>query len=226
MKRKLIPFLVAILVVATLCVAYLPAVSKAAEAKIFVAEASTEAADVVSAWNSGEYDYVQLAADKEIVLNGEQLKVDLAGYDLTVTGKGKVYAFDSANDAYDHTKCGTLITKGVTCAPTFTAPNGNYYIALGDGRYTLHRLEMKLTSISLRMSTAGVYYNATFSADRLIRESVDAYGVAVSLEDMPGKNFREEDLYTAVSGVEMVNGAIVNSGIVENIVTTSANDKQ
>ena len=224
MKRKLIPILVALLVVATVFAICLPAVSKAAEENVYVADDSVASEDIVAAWDSGEYDYIQLAADKEIVLDGQKMVVDLAGYDLTATGKGKLYAFDTANDTYDHTQCGTLTCKGVTCAATYTAPNGNYYVALGEGRYTFHRLEMKLTSVSLRMSVAGVYYNATFSADRLIRESVDSYGVAVSVVDMPDENFRTDDLYTQIAGEEMVNGAVVNSGIIENILKTDAED--
>lgn len=224
MKRKLIPILVALLVVATVFAICLPAVSKAAEEKVYTADDSVASEDIVAAWDSGEYDYIQLAADTEIVLDGQKMVVDLAGYDLTASGKGKLYAFDTANDTYDHTQCGTLTCKGVTCAAAYTAPNGNYYVALGEGRYTFHRLEMKLTSVSLRMSVAGVYYNATFSADRLIRESVDSYGVAVSVVDMPDENFRTDDLYTQIAGEEMVNGAVVNSGIIENILKTDAED--
>ena len=41
---------------------------------------------------------------------------------------------------------------------------------------------------------------------------------------MPDKNFRTDDLYTVVSGKEMVNGAIVNSGMVENILKAGASD--
>lgn len=224
MKRKLIPILVALLVVATVFAICLPTVSKAAEESVYVVDDTVASEDIVAAWDSGEYDYIQLAADTEIVLEGQKIVVDLAGYDLTATGSGKLYAFDTANDTYDHTLCGTLTCKGVTCASAYTAPNGNYYVALGEGRYTFHRLDMKLTSVSLRMSVAGIYYNATFSADRLIRESVDSYGVAVSLLDMPDENFRTDDLYTQIAGEEMINGAVVNSGIIENILKTDAED--
>ena len=43
-------------------------------------------------------NYTKLTADTEITLNGEDLIVDLAGYNLTVKGMGKVYGFDTANE--------------------------------------------------------------------------------------------------------------------------------
>ena len=55
-----------------------------------------------------EVAYTTLTANQELALKGDTLWVDLAGYDLTLTGSGTVYAFDSANDTYDAQKCGKI----------------------------------------------------------------------------------------------------------------------
>lgn len=199
----------------------IPAISNATEEKQpYVVSGTAE--DALTAWETGSYSYIKLQEGMELALGNQTLVVDLAGNDLTVTGNGKIYAFDSANDTYDHTLCGTLILgEGVTCAADYSAPNGNRYIALTSGSSsTFHRLDMKLTSVVLRVSCAGVYYKAMFTCDRLLTQYVDSYGVAVSTVNMPGKDFvtSGEDLYTVIDGGDFVSGAVVNSGIVADIL--------
>lgn len=76
----------------------------------------------------------------------------------------------SANDTYDHIACGVLTAaQGVQLESLVDAPNGNRYIALIEGQYTtVHRLDMKLTSVVLRMSNAGIYYKAVYTCGCLM----------------------------------------------------------
>ena len=45
-----------------------------------------------------EVAYTTLTANQELALKGDTLWVDLAGYDLTVSGTGNIRAFDTANE--------------------------------------------------------------------------------------------------------------------------------
>ena len=229
MNKKWLPILICTLVVFALVLCQFVAPASAAEEIVpFVTDSTTTAEDVLTAWNSGSYSYVKLGADLELALTEGKIVVDLAGKNLTVSGAGEVKAFDSANDTYDHTLCGTLtVNDDVVYSGDYVAPNGNRYIAHTDGnRSTIHRLDMKITSVSLRMSTAGVYYKAVFACDRFMQEKVDSYGVAVSTKKMPDANFdaAEDVLYTVNDADAFVNGATVNSGIINNILDI-ASDK-
>ena len=166
-------------------------------------------------------DYTTLTEDTEITLNGETLVVDLAGYDLTLKGTGTVYGFDTANDTFDHLSCGILTADaGVTINSVYEAPNGGRYVALSEGRYaTFHRLDMEIKTVSLRMSNAGLYYKAFYQCDRQVAEKVTAYGVAVSLEDVPGADFKttDGDAYTVCTD-KFVSGATATSSSVVDIM--------
>ena len=212
-----------------LCVAvwFITAPAEAAvELTPYVTTGETTADAVMQAWATGQYSHVQLGADLALTVeSSDNLIVDLAGHDLTVSGSGKVSAFDTANDTFDHTVCGTLTCEsGVTCKPTFTAPtdNGYFYIAYGsNGRYTFHRMDMTITNVVFRPTSAGVYYKAYFACDRLIEESVLYYGVVARGDGtVPGKNFKTGGAYTQNTG--LISGTTVNSGIIENILQESA----
>ena len=183
----------------------------------------------MDAWATGSHNYVKLGADLELTLSGGQIVVDLAGNSLTVNGSGEVCAFDSANDTYDHLQCGTLTLNDTVTAPQmYIAPNGNRYISIVDGkRSTLHRLEMEIKKVALRVASAGLYYKANFACDKLVEEKITAYGIAVSLVDMPGADFKTvpTDAYT-VSDKKFVSGATISSGSVVNILDAGLTGKE
>ena len=227
MKKKFISVLACALVVLGVVLFYTSAPAKATEEPVpFVTDSTTTAEEVLAAWESGNYSYVKLGAALVLPMSEGTIVVDLAGYDLTVSGAGKVEAFDSANDGFDHTVCGTLtVNDSVAFDGDYTAPNGVRYVALMDGnRSTIHRLDIKITSASLRMSCAGIYYKAYFACDRMMQEKIQSFGVAVSTKAIPGANFvtANDVLYTALTPDEFVNGATVNSGIVTNILKVDA----
>lgn len=172
--------------------------------------------------------YVTLTEDTTLSLNGERITVDLAGYDLTVTGEGTVSVFDTANDTYDEAACGTVTCgDGITVTNHFRAPNGGLYIALTEaGVTTAHRLTMELTHVTLRTAGAGLYYKATYQCDGMLAEKVSSYGVVLSLHNMPGADFRTEEKAGNVNAWTVAaepfqSGTAVTSGSVVNILNDS-----
>ena len=168
--------------------------------------------------------YTTLATDQTLALSGETLWVDLSGHTLTVTGSGTVYAFDTANDTYDAEKCGKLIApETVTVVTDVEAPNGNRYVAVTEnGETSMHRLAMGLTTVTLRTDKAGLYYKAAYFCDSVLSSKVQAYGVVLSLSNMPGADFKTEmELYSnqyTVASAPFQSGAVCVSGSVFNIM--------
>ena len=171
-----------------------------------------DAQAALSGCQSGQY--VKLYTDSTLALTGDAV-VDLNGKQLTATGSGTVYGFDTENDDYD----GFGTVTGAAVAPTFLAPNGNQYVALTDeSGSSFHRIDMALTHVSLRPSAAGIYYKAAWECDTLLAGNIASYGMAVSTENMPGADFRTDSdtLYTTETG--LTSGQAKTSVLIENIV--------
>ena len=221
MKNKLITILLCVLTV-LIAVGIMTAAPAEATQELtpYVTTETTTAESVLAAIETSSY--IQLGADMELTLSGQQVRIDLAGYNLIVNGNGKLNAFDTANDTFDHLKCG-IITAGddIAVESVYVAPNGNRYVALTSGAYTtMHRLDMQIKTVTLRTSSAGLYYNAVYQCDRQVEERVTGYGVAVSLQDVPGEDFKTAagDAYT-VATEAFTSGVTVNSGSVVNIMS-------
>ena len=169
--------------------------------------------------------HVQLHATTTIEdLGGKELWVDLNGYKLTVGGSGKLHAYDTANDTYKAEKCGTITNNGtVEITADVVAPNGNRYIAITNGnKTTMHRLNIRVTSVALRPTAAGIYYKSTYECDETLAAQVEKYGVVLSVHNMPGADFASEEeredvnCYT-VSGEAFKSGVVATSGSVFGI---------
>ena len=179
--------------------------------------------DALKDWKTGKYAYIKLCGEYALDMNGEDILVDLAGNDLIVAGTGNLRTFDTANDTFNANACGTVINNGtVNIAASVNAPNGSTYITVVDSnRATAHRLDIKLDSVSLRTSAAGLYYKAKYECDHVLEQKVTAYGVVLSLHNMPGADFKEESLdgnYNAwteataafQSGITATSGSVFN----------------
>lgn len=225
MKRKAysITLLVLAVVVLMLLQTTKP-ISATAEKTPFLTTANMTAEQVLAAWESGAYSYIKLGADLNLPLDGQAIAVDLAGYDLNATGNGTLSGMDSANNTYDHLACGVVAAEeGIGCNTEYIAPDGVRYVALAEGDYiTFHRLDMKVKTVTLRTSAAGIYYKAQYKCDRQLEEKVASYGIAVSLQDVPGKDFKtaDGDAYT-VSSEKFVSGTTVTSGSVVDIMKSN-----
>ena len=190
----------------------------------------TKTADILTQWDTDSYAYVKLTGDTTIEdLGGRALTVDLNGFNLTVGGAGTLNAFDTANDSFKASNCGKITNNGtVQVTVDNYAPNGKRYIALPDGNVTtLHRLEMYLKAVTLRPSAAGLYYKAFYNCDETLAANVRAYGVVVSLNNMPGANFLspgellDQNKYT-IANEAFKPGTIATSGSVFGIMKTGS----
>lgn len=165
--------------------------------------------------------FVRLYAPRNTVELSRDTVVDLNGSQLTVTGTGKLYGFDSENDDYD----GFGTVTGANTQNSYIAPNGNLYITLTDENGTsFHRLGVGIRNVSLRTASAGIYFRGTWDCDSVLQEKIRSYGVAVSVEDMPGSDFAADGdtLYTAFDGSAL--GTEHTSVIVENILQEGADN--
>lgn len=149
----------------------------------------------LTVFDATKYSYIKVYRDTDVGTTSKEIPIDLNGNDLTIGGTGKVHAFDSANDTYDASACGTLTVTGtMETVQDVQAPNGNRYIALTEnGKTTTHRLDMRLTSVSLRPRSTGIYYETVYNCDSVLAEKVSSFGVAVSVNNMPGSDFDTEE---------------------------------
>lgn len=171
----------------------------------------------IALFDAATHSYVRLNTDINIgTMSGQTLPVDLNGHDMTVAGNGTLEAFDSANDTYDATACGSITNNGeVEILSDHWATNGYRYVALTENNVTtLHRLDLYLSAIYLRTSSVGIFYESVYHCDDALAEKVDKYGVVLSINDMPGADFmtatEDINLYSVIP-TEFTRGVSVTS---------------
>lgn len=154
--------------------------------------------------------------------------IDLAGAEITVTGTDavQVYCYDSANTSFSAN--GTVTMDGPTLCNTVNYKDGDMtYITLAEEKantYSFHCLRMQVTKATLRSDTAGIYFSCTWSCDEHLKEQIANFGVAVSLNDMPGADLvtDKDTLYTRESAENFVSGEEKNSVLINSVFKNSA----
>lgn len=177
----------------------------------------TTAQEAVDTCDSGSYVKIY-APESTINMTGDAV-VDLNGAQLTVTGEGKFYGFDSANDTFE--TYGSATVNGPDVEPAFLAPNGNQYVTVTEGGVTsFHRLGNDIAYVSLRPSASGMYYKGLWKFDDVLKKKVETFGIALSTEDMPGADFESDSdtLYTAFEGEEFASGETVTSVLIKDVL--------
>ena len=146
--------------------------------------------------------------------------IDLNGNNLAATGTGTLYAFDTAND--DYTTYGTAtIAEGVKVLPAYQAPNGHQYITITEeSGVSFHRLGLRVSTVSVRPSLAGIYYNGIWNCDDVLKAKIKSFGVAVSTNDMPtAASLSELDtICTAYGADQFEAGKEKTSVMIQNIL--------
>ena len=100
--------------------------------------------------------------------------------------------------------------------------NGNRYICVKgeDGRWTSNHIVVSIDSVSIKPMSASVYYNTKIMTNANVAPLIDTYGVAVSLQDEPTADFRNQGtvLYTAIEGdfTDKVD-IVTNSALIEGV---------
>ena len=155
--------------------------------------------------------YVGIFASQTMEIGDKDILADFNGVDCTVTGTGKLYIMDAAGDDYE----GTLakVTYNNVAATSINPANDRQYVALpnGDGTWSAHRAGLRISSVSVRPTCAGVYYTAKLDCDETLMAAFQASGVAVSVKEMPGFDYAQKTLYTRATELDAdgVNGVLV-----------------
>ena len=170
--------------------------------------------------------YLRLFATNNTIEMTGDLTVDLNGKNLTVTGTGKLSGFDSANDEYEAYGVAT-VGAGVEVEPAYQATKGRHYIAVTNEQGTsFHRLGMHVSTVSVRPSLAGIYYNGIWECDDILKAKIKTFGVAVSTNDMPtAESLSELDtICTAYKADKFEAGKEKTSVLIKNILKADADN--
>jgi len=137
-------------------------------------------------------------AEEAVTVSGV-LYLDLNGFTAEVNAE-TLYVTDS-------TATTAAAGKGRLFTESTVAQQWNNFVSLdtGDG-YSAHKLELRITTVTLRTAKAGIYYKATLACDPELRANIGACGVALHLEDGP-------ELRTRISGAptgEFTSGSVFN----------------
>jgi len=139
----------------------------------------------------------------ESITVSKDICLDLNGHSITgivTVAKGNTLTVkDSTTDDFS-------VTDGygkITVQGNVLAAEGYVAIEEADGT-SYHRLDLKIHSANLRPSVAGIYYTGSFGGDEVVKNEIDTFGTALSLERLPsGTNLLEDNFkgsYTAFSG--------------------------
>ena len=213
-------------------------VTKAAELKAFRLVGSNgayasfdtfqEAQDAYT-YDASQGNYIQLTKDVSGAAIYKELYVDLNGFYLnapTVQDCVILHCKDSQTDDYtieDDMAYGMVYNANVEGEGAVVAMDGYLMIREGNG-FSFHKVDLRIKSMSLRSSAAGVYYTCDFKGDEIVSENVKSFGIALSAWIEPdAKTLDEMCLYTA--STDFAPGADGNSsnGVLLNGIMKTGN---
>jgi len=183
-------------------------------------------------------NYIQLTRDVSRPTVNKTAVVDLRGFYLsypTVEDGVTLYAMDSQTDdftvddemaygmVYHPTIKGTGTVLGL---PAESNAAGDGYLMINEGSgYSFHRVTLNIKSMSLRASSAGVYYTCAFMGDEVVTDNVKSFGIALSAWMEPtDDNLKDNCLFTA--NTEFVSGeahGVLLSGIMKDTNSVEKN---
>ena len=142
---------------------------------------------------------VKLLQDAEAVTVEGAVYLDLNGFTAEISAE-QLFVMDSTATTAAAGK-GRLITESKVSVQW-----GSFVtLDTGDG-YSAHKLELKLTAVTLRTAKAGIYYKATLNCDPELRANIGAYGVTLCVEDGKAVSTR----YTGAPTGEFTSGSVFN----------------
>lgn len=121
---------------------------------------------------SGTYSFSQMMI---LDLNGHELDGNIIGLEISV--------MDSQTDDYtveDAAGYGTI-----TGTTAHLSPIPGYMKITEENGTSFHRVELTVTTVSLRSSAAGMYYTSRFAGDEVVAAHVAQYGVAFRVAAEP-----------------------------------------
>lgn len=190
--------------------------------------------------NAPAGSYIRLAGDYEEDLTvTRNIYLDLNGYsitgDVTVLDDCVLYCMDSATDDYtiadgDYGQLTGNRTGVIMAVPANTVSvlqEGRYrdgYIAIQEtSGLSFHRVKIRVTTISLRPSVAGVYYTGAFGGDELVVNGVTDFGTAYSVVTAPQWG-DGTSLWVKKESSEWTNDGTVTSVLLKDVMKEDAQD--
>lgn len=161
--------------------------------------------------------------------------IDLNGFDITgmvtVPEGSTLYCMDSATDDYDieddiygkiTNYTGNI--KGVTSA--LGEVDKDYLKVTEADAISFHRVNLRLTHVTLVPETASIRYKSAFEGDRLVAENVRQFGIAFNLRENPNATNMVEGTYSKFDTFKPgfnANGTTAGTSVV-NIMKSSQSD--
>lgn len=112
------------------------------------------------------------------------LILDLNGYDLNGSITGTAISVLDSQTA-DYTVADEAGYGVITGATANLKPMDGYMMVEGTEGISFHRVELTISTVTLRSSAVGMYYTCSFAGDEVVAANVDHYGVAFKISDMP-----------------------------------------
>ena len=140
--------------------------------------------DALNAYNAQTSQYVTLSG--EAALSGHDVVIDVKGREVTLTGTGSITLIDTTNTDFEKFGEVTIADGASINFAEETFVGDDHYVTIQDGnKLSAHYVEMKLTHISLRTTTNGLYYKTQIKCDAKLYERISVFGVVAQLGSMP-----------------------------------------
>lgn len=169
----------------------------------------------------------------EAVAVNEDTVLDLNGFSITGTvtvAEGCTLTVkDSQTDDYTIEDDGGY-GKLTDVAGNVVAADG--YLQISEGGISFHKVDLRLTSVTLRPDVAGIYYNGEFFGDEVVAENVKHFGIALRLDKAPDAAYmKTSSAYSWYDTFEAgADGNTASGTLLKNIMlkscTTAENNKR
>ena len=158
---------------------------------------------------------IAAAAEADVITLNENLEtyevtkdtyLNLNGYSIenvTVNEGVSLYVFDKETD--DYTVADGKYGKIAEYTGNVSAAEG--YAKIESDGYSFHKVDLSLTSMSLRADEAGLYCKSSFLGDEVVAENVKTFGVAMSIKGEPTEqNLKDTCAYSSFAGSKFATG--------------------
>lgn len=193
-----------------------------------------DGAAAMTAYEDG--GYIKMYADGTLDLGEQEVTVDCNGKTVNVSN-GTLKGYDSA-DVGTYSSAGKWVLGTGAEFVNQATVDGNRYVTLytNDAKTEAksYCYKLNMTAVSLRTGVVGLYYKTTVACGTDLAAKIDAYGVVLSLNQMPKSTFVEDALpgtaFTSVTGGITLdaetNSRTFTSGILKNIMVKDDAENQ
>lgn len=176
----------------------------------------------LAAWTDTSACVKLLADTAEDVTIAANVTLDLNGWNLTgtVSGDGTLSVKDTCTDDFTvEDSDGYGVISGTAAG---VAAADGYLIIEDNNGISAHKYTLKLTNVSLRPGSVGLYYSSKIVVDEKVREHMDRFGIAVSaIDEAPSAEpDNTTSRYTAYDKNQYGSGS-VNSVLINAIMETT-----